>query len=55
MTKNKFQIHFLPINHMLIGFSYQEGTSGDNESEQVEEFSIGFGLISFSLYRIHKV
>lgn len=55
MTKNKFQMYVLPLNNMLIGFSYQKGTLAEDQSHHFEEYSIGLGLISFSLFRTQKV
>ncbi len=54
MKKNKFSVHFLPINHFLIGFSYQTGVSTEDESIGVDEFSLGFGLINFNFTRIYN-
>jgi len=54
MIKNKFSFYVLPLNNMLIGFSYQKGTLAEDQSIYFEEYSIGIGLISFSLTRTSK-
>lgn len=58
MNKNSFTIDFFPINHFLIGFSYQSGISDENDNtlgSGVDIFSLGFGLINFNYHRFYKI
>ena len=53
MKKNKLAFNILPLNHFLIGFSYITGVDSENDSIGVDEFSLGFGLISITYTRIY--
>lgn len=55
MTKNKFMFYLLPLNNMLIGFSYQKGTLAEDTSTAFEEYSIGIGVATISLVRTCKI
>lgn len=57
MIKNHFSIDFLPLNPILLGFSYTNGRVANPDADDptyFEEYSIGFILIGFSYTRFLK-
>lgn len=54
MSKFKFKIHILPINHFLVGFNYQTCFTDESMESGMDEFSLGLGLFGFSLIKFHK-
>jgi hypothetical protein len=54
MKKNSITMDILPINHFLIGFSYQSGVSEEDQSIGIDTFSIGLGIINFNYNRFYK-
>jgi hypothetical protein len=56
MNKKSFRVDFLPINHFLIGFSYQSGVCEEQYAfgMDVDVFTIGFGIINFSYNRFYE-
>jgi len=54
MSKFKFEIHILPMNHFLVGFNYQTGFTDESMETGMDEFSLGLGILGISLIRSHK-
>jgi hypothetical protein len=51
MSKKKFRFDLLPLDHFLVGFSFQTGTVVENERIIIEEYTIGFGFLNIYFIR----
>jgi hypothetical protein len=52
--KKKFSFHIFPINHFLIGFSYQSGVDAEDQSIDVDEFNLGVGFFTITYTRCYS-